>query len=419
MGVHARQTGKVWDDVQAVFQKYSGRSDWWYCNMTQYAAYDRQYHNSHLEVVSRDGSKVQYRLTRPLPAESGDDVPLTVEVRNATVAAVEPKGFSCQENKEAGRVLLNLQHNPDQTNPTLIDVVDNQTNALAAANLPGLADFPDLHAWLNCKQETQELFLTIQNNGTLPLENGWVTFRLPPLFVNGIEHVAVPAVAPGEKRVVKLALGAQREESVLRDGRAYLVGEYDFRRGQDSCRIYATTRLPAATRQPVGLRDAARMVGPFAEKDIAPDTLVEASKPGAKLADPGTTADRRWFSSSVEDRLRFSAERAVVYQKDKAWKTAAGLFDNKPQCYLVAVDFTLDQDTSLQLTSEAKPLAVLLNGHVVTPGNKIEGAVKGNNRLVMMLWISDGRAVWCAFPLFVRIQPTAGNLQYTLVPPQP
>ena len=151
--------------------------------------------------------------------------------------------------------------------------------------------------------------------------------------------------------------------------------------------------------------------------DLAP--LEKQSAADAAWDDLAATPDKKWFASSADDHLRYDSECASLYRTDKAWREAIAPFAVKPKWrYAVAADFTLTQATALKLTADprAKVASIFLNGHPAAAAEKIEGAVAGANRLIVVLDTTD-RGIWSATPLRVRVEPAAGTLEYKTVAP--
>ncbi len=71
----------------------------------------------------------------------------------------------------------------------------------------------------------------------------------------------------------------------------------------------------------------------------------------------------------------------------------------------------MSQDTPLKINTPAHPITVFCNGSSVDPKTPPQG-ITGKNRIVMILKTTDQRAVWCVFPLWLKIKPTAGELTY-------
>ena len=74
-GVHAWMSNdKHWEALEAIYNKYAGREDWWYCSQTEYAAYRKMLQLHQLSAPVRDGNSVRYVLRLPYAADIGVDL---------------------------------------------------------------------------------------------------------------------------------------------------------------------------------------------------------------------------------------------------------------------------------------------------------------------------------------------------------
>ena len=143
--------------------------DFWYCNMEQYSAYERQFRHSRIEALAPEGFSTRtFRITRPIGAELGDDIPLTLAVRDGKHSEIKANGFDCQKLESDGSTMLQLAHSEEQKVPTHIAGIDNTENAPAPAAGLKLAEFPDLHAWLSVDTAAKTMALSLENGGTAP-----------------------------------------------------------------------------------------------------------------------------------------------------------------------------------------------------------------------------------------------------------
>ncbi len=415
MGVHARQTGKQLKYLEDGFRHYAGNADWWYCTMNEYAAYARQVKNTKIEAGPVDGSKRVFHLTRPVAGDLGNDVPLTVEIKNAAITGAHGNGFTADRVAGSDRVLLNLHHSPEAAGPARIDAVVNADNASAPSSA---GQAPPLTGWLYCNADKKQLELTIKNTSPSAMQNVSPMLRLPPLYANGVRRLTPLSLEPGQQRVIIEPLGDERPESVFREGRAYFVAEIDAHQAENGLRLYATTRLANEAGTP-NIRDAAHMLGPFAEGAVSLDQLQSQSTPGQPLTNLSDAANFQWFTSTAGERLSIKPDRVTLYRNDAAWKNLASPFDVKPQCYLVAFDGSISEPTQLKVSSGADVLGILVDGAAQQPGNTIDLAKAGKHRVVLMVKTNDNRAIWTAFPLVLKLDPAAGVLQYNVVPPTP
>lgn len=414
MGVHARQVGEELKKLEGVFQKYAGKSDWWYCTMTDYAAYSRQVAETKIEPGAVEGAKRTFKIIRVAAGEVQSGIPITIEITGAAVASATGDGFECAKVDAVGRALFDLHHTAAHSGPTTIDAIDNKTNVAEPAYT---ADAPAVRGWLYRASDSQ-LKLTLQNTSGKTIESANVTLRLPPLYVEGVRKLSSIALAVGEKKDIDVPLGQMQADASFKEGKPYFVAEVDYRTGDTNARLYATTRLPHEGTVPC-LRDAARMVGPFVDGDVKFESLADVSKPGAAFTDPGTAANLKWYVSTANERLSIKPDRATLYRNDKDWKAIAGPLDNKPQWFLLGADFTTNEATKLQLSTDATIVGVLLDGAQQPAGKEIDVPAAGKHRFVLMIQTKDNRAIWTAYPLYLQVLPQSGTLTFEVVPPAP
>ena len=91
--IHAHKQGAELEKLKEGFRHYAGNPEWWYCTMTDYAAYARNAANTQIVPDEPVGTQRTYHITRPVPAELGSDVPMTVEVSSAAVTSASGDGF--------------------------------------------------------------------------------------------------------------------------------------------------------------------------------------------------------------------------------------------------------------------------------------------------------------------------------------
>jgi hypothetical protein len=238
--------------------------------------------------------------------------------------------------------------------------------------------------------------------------------------VQGLKRETVKGLGAGETRVVKLPLGELRSGPIYRMGAPYYAVEMEFKRGGELDRAYVTTHVPAAAssaNEPVCLRDAAQMAGPFDDEKAFLGKLEGMSVAGAAMDNFGEAANLQWFTASPQDRERYGVERLTLYHDTKAWKAALGGYSLKPRNFLAAMDFTLSDAASITLTSGIKPSHIFLNGKELK-GSQLRGAA-GANRCILVLPTKDDRGSFAAYPAFLRLEPASGKLSYTLVPAKP
>jgi hypothetical protein len=180
LGVHAWQQGDEWAKFDAVLATLNNRS-WWMCNQTEWAAYARQVRETELHV-SEAGPKdriVECVLGRPLAAELGAAVPLTLAVEGAVPQAAQCDEGSVTLEQRGDTAVLNLPPRKEWPLPAKIDQVAVTPNA-AEAVTP--AKFPFLHLKVHLRLQDPRPTLGLTWEPAPDLTGASVSFRLPPRY---------------------------------------------------------------------------------------------------------------------------------------------------------------------------------------------------------------------------------------------
>jgi hypothetical protein len=414
LGVHVRQSGAGFDQLNTIFAKYGHNPDWWYCNMNQFAAYDRQLRNSQLESLDSQGATRKYRLTRPIPAELGDEVPLSFAVNDVQIVDVHGDGVDVKKVEAGGHVFVDVGHVAAEPLPSKINAIDNLDNSPQPPAEAKLKDLPDFLAWLSCDADKGTIHLSLHNSGATTLSQLRLTLRLPPQFKDGLRRIDLADLVAGQTRTEEFPFGGQQTAPAYLGGRPYMVAELEFHNAAEVDRVFATDLLPAASASSTSLRDCVRYFGPLVKPEqINVAALTAMSVVSAALTNLGETPDLKWTAdTATADYQRYNAERLMLYSDDKAWRTIASKLDFKPQTYGVVLDFNLSQAADVKILTEAKVNAVLLDGKLADSTETISAAAAGAHRAILILTVNDNRGAYKSQPVFLRLAPVAGELQY-------
>lgn len=239
LGVHAWQQGEAWDKLDVLFAELAAH-DWWFCSLTDYAAYERQLRRSTIEPAGEAlGNQRTFQLTRPTAAACGADWPLTVKVAGGTVTAAAVDGHAVQ----ATPAKLNVPHSAGYTTPRKIGRVENAGNATALTDAHQDPDFRGLKALLTLDTAGARLLLKLANETGLALSHGRVTYRLPLQYTTGVIAQTIDDLASGSATELSLPLPATREDPSWAAGTNYYVAEMDFRLGDEVGRLFATIKI--------------------------------------------------------------------------------------------------------------------------------------------------------------------------------
>ncbi|WOO41549.1 polysaccharide deacetylase family protein [Rubellicoccus peritrichatus] len=237
LGIHVWMQGDDWEAIEAGLEKYANRSDWWYCNQNEFAAYRYQFHHSELSEVAQDGKMVTYRIRRPLPADLGDMTPLSlkadgiVAVRGASVAH---ETFDHNED-----TFILLEHDPMRGLPDAISVFDNEDNQIQDESE---ATVSGVHTWLQYMPAGNQLRLVLSNHGKDQVTDLHIHLRLPLCYELGNMRLDLSDIAAGgvSEKIIDLPDLVSNERYL--EGLQYFVAECEFTAGDKYERVYATTR---------------------------------------------------------------------------------------------------------------------------------------------------------------------------------
>ncbi len=398
LGIHVWHTEAGWKNLEKSLARYANRPDWWYCNQNEYAAYRYQFHHARIQAENAAGTKRLYVLTRPFAADLGDNVPLTLLVKNAVVksCALDGAGIPVMGN------MINLPHAARARTPERIDALQNLDNQAEPAAGYASRKFPGLIFFLRIEQGKDALMLHAENRTRNDLVDTVVTFRLPPVCRNGLRRLKLGRIGTGEKRDIRLLLGDLRKEPSYHDGLAYFVAQIDFRQGETIGRFYATARESGPVARANCFRDTALISAPFALGSIEDEPLRAASQPGALLPDLG---DGKWSCASGQDCVAQQRETARIRLLGAAMARARKLGEYGI-CVCAEFICTGPVHDVFMLNGRRRPDMVFLNGTRCKNYPRLSGMKSGRNRL-LLLYRCDGRKIkpWC---VFVRLTPGHG-----------
>jgi peptidoglycan/xylan/chitin deacetylase (PgdA/CDA1 family) len=234
--------GKEFPKLAEVYRKWGGHRDWWYCNQNQYAAYRAQALHSKMET-SVQGKTLKVVLTRPLPSDLGDWVPLTLVVTGTKPNQVA--GLVC-DGVGIKRVETEKSYEFDLDHDKAYGPIDAFGELTQNGNVERIEDVKagpgGLKAVLN--RADTGLSLVLQNGGEGVLRDARVIFRLPLRWKEGVVREGPVSVEKGASVTLDLKL-TEREDAVhYMDGSEYLVAQVDYL-GDKPSRLYVTQETPA------------------------------------------------------------------------------------------------------------------------------------------------------------------------------
>ena len=376
LGIHVWHTKDGWANLEKSLKKYANRPDWWYCNQNEYAAYRYQLHHSTLNKISQKGKVCSYKLTRPNAADSGNNVPLTVKVKDASATSVKINSKKTQIKN--GK--FNVMHDALQKTPTAIDAIQNAENLTEPDNSHVSGKFPGIRFFLYFDKTKKCLKLTAENKSKEALANIRAMFRLPLVYTKGFCAMKLKDLAPGGKETMTLALGKTREEPEFQDGRAYFVAQIDFTQGGKIGRLYATARENKKLEPLACPRDLAYVLAPVPENEIDLKAIQSMSEPGGKLL---PVNGRKWRAPSPKRSSMCAREYVDLSLIGKADRQ---IVKKGKYCMVVSLDFICkDPQTKIScLTWRFKPQFLFANGKESPQINTLSGMRKGKNRIILL-----------------------------------
>ncbi len=184
MGVHARQQGEDWAELEAGIAQYSNRPDWWYCNQNEFAARFYEFHHASLLLRSREASKVTYQLRRFPAAALADRQTLTVAAPFARLANYGGETLKVRAPGTA-EATVELPPADEKAFPASIERVLVSGGAPAPATL---GKFPGVAVNLRYDRQNNKAILTV-DPGKTPLTLERLTVRLPLAWKSpGVVH---------------------------------------------------------------------------------------------------------------------------------------------------------------------------------------------------------------------------------------
>ncbi|MCE5237498.1 polysaccharide deacetylase family protein [bacterium] len=241
LGVHAWQQGEEWPKFDAVLQTLTDRN-WWICNQTEWAAYSRQAREAtcRQEETAAAQPAREYTITRPVAAELGAAVPLTVVVQGAAPQQALCEGQPVTIEQRGGRAIINLPAGQEGAPPAKIDHV-----AVEAGSQEYVVskDFPGLRFRMQLQPRGEQPGLTLQWQPAPELTGVAVSCRLPLRYLqSGGAGLPTAEGSRLEQPLARFPLQERPDLERYRSGPEYFVVQFDFTSQWGPGRIYVTTQ---------------------------------------------------------------------------------------------------------------------------------------------------------------------------------
>ncbi|HUU23178.1 MAG TPA: polysaccharide deacetylase family protein [Phycisphaerae bacterium] len=374
-------TPAQWAKFEKQLDDYGRKSDWWYCNQNEYAAYRYQFLRCKLSEPEVKGRTVRLALRRPVLADLNDPTPLTVEVAGVSpeeVAAVACPTAGCVRSARQGdRFRFHVFHDRGQRLPERIGLIANEDNHPDPADSDRDGDFPDVRALLSWRDGRCRLALV--NKGRSPLTGVEVCYRLPPAWAEGIVRRPLPDVAPG-KTITDAPAPTPRERGYrYQAGSTFFAAQVDFTDGNTAGRLHLSCRAAAPQRDPSYPQGGFARLGPIPEKlfDLPRwDRMIRAGEMPAELGLPdGKTL--RWRADDRADDPPGLDPEAV--------RTSGNWLSRQTVFHVLRSELVSPRGQPVELRHARGFLQrIYLNGQPVPPGSGPVDLAKGVNQLVLV-----------------------------------
>ena len=268
------------DDADEIAQAktVAGNTHYWYCTISQYAAYRNQFLRT--EIKSEiDGKNLIAHLIRPILRDLNDATPITLQITGCDATEVRDVEIPSAkvtpvENEEFYR--FHLAHDTDQALPAQVGAVINDENQTTLLNDENFAPLKGV-----LFVDGDQLNWVLENNSEAPLRDIRLAFRLPYAYESGVVSVELKSIAAGktEKGTLPLKLAT--------DDYKYLCGAPFF--------VLQVDAVVAENPEPLPIRFYLTTLGP--ENPISPDY------PKGNFATLGPIPDVEWNDTLLQSLL--------------------------------------------------------------------------------------------------------------------
>jgi peptidoglycan/xylan/chitin deacetylase (PgdA/CDA1 family) len=253
--------GRDFPKLREMYRKWSRKTDWWYCNMNEYAAYRYQYAETTM-TATVTGLTMTLDLVRPALVDLNDAVPLSFRVsgvRPSEIASIRSGGMVLKRYG-ARETRFDLAHTVSQALPAAYGMVGNDANDGVEAGLVESPSLPGIRSRLFVKDGV--VTLVINNPGSTPLTDGRVVFRLPLKSREGVVKRYFGSIGAGETGRFEMESRLADPDFLYSAGEAYYVAQIDATDGLRRVRLYSACRTAEGTPDHSYPRDAFLVLGP-------------------------------------------------------------------------------------------------------------------------------------------------------------
>jgi hypothetical protein len=363
MGVHTWQPAAELVKFEELVSEYTKRNDFWLCNQTELAAYRFQVAQTRFEPLNDERGQ-SFRVTRPTAAYAGDSIALTVRLIGPRPDSVlfDGESLQLQATEDPMVWLVDLPYPADQGGPSLIDWNTNGPGFLKTHHAD---EFSDLDFSLDLRADGVWL-VTLDNQGDEALRDLFITLRLPLLYEQGVVNRLIDLLPAGESIILEFKVDPIENDPTLLDGAIFAAAQIDFLSQDGRGRIYSVYQGDMNSDLVSCIRDMSFVAGPFPEDSIQVEQLLKSSQLGHELSPLDESPLGVWRRAPAESRSEFAQSRFMTYSDVGKWRRAAIEYKRKPSQVLVAVEFTLPEESAVLIDSERTIAFVCIDGEEVS-----------------------------------------------------
>jgi len=372
-------TAEKWQALEAQFDRYGNKPEWWYCNQSEYGAYRLQFQHTRVAAVAQ-GNELSVKLTRPALLDLNDPVPLTLEVAGVdrgAVTEVRAANAEVERRDSEAAVRFHLYHDRDQHLPTKIGWVANDENRAELADADTDEDFPTVTglAW----SEGGALKWALKNAGTTPLRDVRFTCRLPLAWQDDRHVQEVAAVEPGTTHVGRLELRSAGKGFAYDFGTYAYAVQVDFVLDGEPGRLHLTCRDTFEGTDPSWPAGGFVKLGPVPQEqlDTATAQAIARGEANTVTLKDGTVLE---FGAPEPPDPKFTLEAVVgTVGRTSDWRGGGG-----PVVLLRSVIRSPVARRVVLRLSERRTAAVFLNGEKLEGPDAEAMLLKGDNPILIV-----------------------------------
>ncbi|MDF3129067.1 polysaccharide deacetylase family protein [Kiritimatiellaeota bacterium B1221] len=372
MGVHVWMSNqKAWDSMEAVYQKYGGKENWWYCSQTEYAAYQKLLQTVEISSPQKRGNDLVYQVQLPYAADIGSDVALTL-CYSGSATGIRMDDAPLPYRSQKGKYFFHVSPPAFAGTPKKISY-----QPMSKEDAPILSDTPNETAIDATLQITGEhsLSLNLTASEKSEIKNLQVRYILPPKYASPpVATITAPVTGTSVTHPQELHEIASGEFSW---GKPFLLCQIDYLNHGQPERVFTSLFEPTVLPpENMGYRDQSWVSTFFSDRKIWEDAL-PMSNPEADLM-PAL----KWIGASDAERLVFNENISDMGERlREELKTQT----DETNYFIIITDFESPKAGRLISRSYKHSKEVYLNGKKLSPKNGEDLIVRqGPNRLVSL-----------------------------------